>query len=43
MNVHLNPFIIWNSYTFQTELPAVLALENTQPYYFLLNPTLLKF
>ena len=30
MNVHLNPFFIWNSYSFQTELPAlpVLGLEN---------------
>jgi len=30
MNVHLKPFFIWNSYSFQTELPAllVLGLEN---------------
>ena len=47
VNVHLNPFSIWNSYSFQTELPAllVLGLENKQqPYWhFLLNPTLHKF
>jgi len=32
MNVHLNPFSIRNSYSFQTELPAqlVLASENKQ-------------
>ena len=32
MNVHLNPFSIWNSYSFQTELPALLflGLENEQ-------------
>jgi len=28
MDVHLNPFFIWNSYSFQTELPALLGLEN---------------
>jgi len=42
----LNPFSIWNSYSFHTELPAllVLALENKQkPWHFLLNTTLLKF
>ena len=49
MNVHFNPFSIWNSFFFQTELPALLllvvvlllGLENKeQPWYFLLNPTL---
>jgi len=45
MNVHLNPFIIWNSYSFQTltELPALLGFENKPPCYFLLNSTLHKF
>jgi len=45
MNVHFNPFIIWNSYSFQTltELPALLGFENKQPCHFLLNATLHKF
>jgi len=44
MNVHLNPFIIWNSYSFQPEIPELLlGLENKQPCHFLLNPTLHKF
>jgi len=46
MNVHLNPFSIWNSYSFLTELPTllVLGLENKQqPWHFLLNPRLHKF
>ena len=45
INVHLNPFSIWNSYFFQTELPAllVLSLKNKQLWHFLLNPTFHKF
>ena len=45
MNLHLNPFFIWNSYPFQTELPAllVLGLVNKQPCHLLLNPTLHEF
>jgi len=43
MNVHLNPFFIWNTYSFYTELSALLGLENKQPCHFLLNPTLHKF
>jgi len=43
MNVHLNPFFIWNSYYFQTELPALLGLENKRPCHFLINPILHKF
>jgi len=45
MNVHLNPFIIWNSYSFQTltELPALQGFENKQPCHFLLNAALHKF
>jgi len=31
MNVHLNPFFIWSSYSFQTEIPELLDLENKQP------------
>jgi len=47
MNVLLNLFFIWNSYSFQTELPLLalllLVLENKQPFHFLLNPTLHKY
>jgi len=43
MNVHFDPFSIWNSNSFQTELPELLGLENEQPFHFLLNPTLHKF
>jgi len=47
MNVYLNPFFIWNSYSFQTELPlhwTLLGLENKQkPCHFLLNPKLHMF
>jgi len=46
MNIPLNPFSVWSSYSFQTELAAflVLDLENKQqPWHFLLNPTLHKF
>jgi len=43
MNVHLNPFFIWNSNSLQTEHPALLGLENKQPFHFLLIPTLHKF
>jgi len=27
MNVHLNPFFVGNSYSFQTEVPELLGLE----------------
>jgi len=30
MNVHLNAFFIWNSCSFQTELPELLGVENKQ-------------
>jgi len=30
MDVHLIPIFIWNSYSFQTELPVLLGLENKQ-------------
>jgi len=32
MNVHFNPFFIWNSYSFQTELPALLQLLRLREY-----------
>jgi len=34
---------LFDSYSFQTELPTLLGLENKQPCRFLLNPTLHKF
>jgi len=34
MNVHLNPFVIWNSYAFQTELAALLGrIKTTSPLF----------
>jgi len=35
MKVHLHLFFMWNSYSFQPELPALLGSENKQPCHFL--------
>jgi len=43
MNVHINPFFIWNSCSFQTQFPKLPGLQNKQSCHILFNPTLHKF